>query len=235
MNGIQRLLAAVHPAAVRLPDRRRLAFARRRDRVAQFAAVDAGRPARQGRARRLLDLYLHQLAAHTPLRPRVGREIQGSRSGGDRRAHAGVLVRARPRQRAPGGAGHAGRVSDRDRQRLCDLAAPSTTIIGRRSTSPMRRAVFGIITSARAHTRCRKWSSSNCWPRPECGDGGQELVAVDARGAEAAADWDSLKSPETYVGYEQTENFASPGGAVLDRRHVYAAPRAGAQSVGPVG
>jgi hypothetical protein len=33
-----------------------------------------------------------------------------------------------------------------------------------------------------------------------------------------------LKSPETYVGYERTENFASPGGAVLDKRRVYATP-----------
>jgi hypothetical protein len=33
-----------------------------------------------------------------------------------------------------------------------------------------------------------------------------------------------LKSPENYVGYERTENFASPGGAVLDKRRVYAAP-----------
>jgi thiol-disulfide isomerase/thioredoxin len=53
---------------------------------------------------------------------------------------------------------------------------------------------------------------------------GHELVLVDARGAEAAADWGSLKSPENYVGYERTENFASPGGAVLDKRRVYAAP-----------
>jgi thiol-disulfide isomerase/thioredoxin len=53
---------------------------------------------------------------------------------------------------------------------------------------------------------------------------GHELVAVDARGAEAAADWGTLKSPENYVGYERTENFASPGGAVLDKRRVYAAP-----------
>jgi thiol-disulfide isomerase/thioredoxin len=53
---------------------------------------------------------------------------------------------------------------------------------------------------------------------------GHELVSVDARGAEAAADWDSLKSPENYVGYERTENFASPGGAVLDKRRVYVAP-----------
>ena len=53
---------------------------------------------------------------------------------------------------------------------------------------------------------------------------GHELVSVDASGAEAAADWGSLKSPENYVGYERTENFASPGGAVLDKRRVYAAP-----------
>jgi thiol-disulfide isomerase/thioredoxin len=53
---------------------------------------------------------------------------------------------------------------------------------------------------------------------------GHELVSVDGHGAEAAADWGSLKSPENYVGYERTENFASPGGAVLDKRRVYAAP-----------
>ncbi len=53
---------------------------------------------------------------------------------------------------------------------------------------------------------------------------GDELVSVDARGAEAAADWGSLKSPENYVGYARTENFASPGGIVVDKRHVYAAP-----------
>ncbi len=53
---------------------------------------------------------------------------------------------------------------------------------------------------------------------------GHELVSVDARGAEAAADWGSLQSPENYVGYARTENFASPGGAVLDKRHLYAAP-----------
>jgi hypothetical protein len=29
--------------------------------------------------------------------------------------------------------------------------------------------------------------------------GGDELVSVDASGVEAAADWDSLQSPETYV------------------------------------
>jgi hypothetical protein len=56
------------------------------------------------------------------------------------------------------------------------------------------------------------------------GGAGQELVSVEGSGAEVQADWGSLKSPETYVGYDRAENFASPGGAVEDRRRVYAAP-----------
>jgi thiol-disulfide isomerase/thioredoxin len=56
------------------------------------------------------------------------------------------------------------------------------------------------------------------------GDIGQELVSVEGSGIEAAADWGSLQSAENYVGYERTENFASPGGVVFDTRRVYAAP-----------
>jgi thiol-disulfide isomerase/thioredoxin len=52
----------------------------------------------------------------------------------------------------------------------------------------------------------------------------QELVSVDATGAEAAADWDSLRSPETYVGDALTEHFASPDGTVVDKPHIYTAP-----------
>jgi hypothetical protein len=33
-----------------------------------------------------------------------------------------------------------------------------------------------------------------------------------------------LRSPENYVGYERTENFASSGGEIWDERHIYAAP-----------
>jgi thiol-disulfide isomerase/thioredoxin len=50
------------------------------------------------------------------------------------------------------------------------------------------------------------------------------VVAVDARAVELAPDWANLKSPETYIGYERTQNFASRGGAELDRRRAYAAP-----------
>src|SRR5271165_2287783 len=53
---------------------------------------------------------------------------------------------------------------------------------------------------------------------------GHDLVSVDARGLEAAAAWGDLQSPENYVGYERTRNFASPSGAISDKAHVYAAP-----------
>jgi thiol-disulfide isomerase/thioredoxin len=52
----------------------------------------------------------------------------------------------------------------------------------------------------------------------------QTLVSVDARGLEAPADWATLRSPENYTGYERTENFASTGGAVPGKAHVYTAP-----------
>src|SRR5262249_14514135 len=47
---------------------------------------------------------------------------------------------------------------------------------------------------------------------------------VDASGIEAPPDWDSLKSPENYLGSERTENFASPGGIGSDRRRTFTAP-----------
>jgi thiol-disulfide isomerase/thioredoxin len=56
------------------------------------------------------------------------------------------------------------------------------------------------------------------------GGGSQELVSVEPGGLEAQADWDSLRSPENYTGYERTENFASPGGAVPGQPRSYAIP-----------
>lgn len=47
------------------------------------------------------------------------------------------------------------------------------------------------------------------------------LVAVNASGAEAAADTHDVKSPETYIGYFRADNFASPGGEVHDASHDY--------------
>jgi thiol-disulfide isomerase/thioredoxin len=53
---------------------------------------------------------------------------------------------------------------------------------------------------------------------------GGALVSVAADGFETQADWTNLGSPETYLGYEQTQNFASPGGVAFDESRTYVAP-----------
>ena len=49
----------------------------------------------------------------------------------------------------------------------------------------------------------------------------REPVAVEGVGVEAEADWDHLRTPETYVGYERSEHFASPEGAGFGQRRSY--------------
>ncbi|EKS28113.1 cytochrome c biogenesis protein DipZ [Afipia felis] len=51
----------------------------------------------------------------------------------------------------------------------------------------------------------------------------EQLTDVRGTGAEAAPDMANIKSPETYLGYDRAENFMSPGGAVRDESHDYAA------------
>jgi thiol-disulfide isomerase/thioredoxin len=50
------------------------------------------------------------------------------------------------------------------------------------------------------------------------------LVTVADDGFEAQADWANLGSPETYLGYERGERFASPDGVALDEPRTYAVP-----------
>jgi thiol-disulfide isomerase/thioredoxin len=66
--------------------------------------------------------------------------------------------------------------------------------------------------------------------------------AAHAPGVERAADEHDVESSETYIGYAQADNFASPGGEVRDATHSYTPPSnlsvndwglAGAWAVGP--
>ena len=51
------------------------------------------------------------------------------------------------------------------------------------------------------------------------------LAVVAPLGAEIPADLKNLRSPESYVGYEMAERFASKGGVVPNRQHEYVAPK----------
>jgi thiol-disulfide isomerase/thioredoxin len=52
----------------------------------------------------------------------------------------------------------------------------------------------------------------------------RDLVSVEGLGVEAEADWDHLRTPETYLGYGRSDQFASPNGAALEERVAYELP-----------
>jgi len=52
-----------------------------------------------------------------------------------------------------------------------------------------------------------------------------QLTSPEGRGLEAPADSKNLRTPETYAGYARAENFASPGGAAVEREKLYTIPR----------
>jgi hypothetical protein len=51
-----------------------------------------------------------------------------------------------------------------------------------------------------------------------------ELVTVNPQGPEVPADWKSLASTETYLGYKRTSDFASPGGIRQGTNGIYEDP-----------
>jgi hypothetical protein len=52
----------------------------------------------------------------------------------------------------------------------------------------------------------------------------RDLVSVEPYGVYLAADWNTLRSPETYVGYARATGFASSSGLEPDRSQVYDQP-----------
>ena len=47
------------------------------------------------------------------------------------------------------------------------------------------------------------------------------LARVEGSGLEATADWENLKTPETYIGYERAENFTSSDSVRRDQSRIY--------------
>jgi thiol-disulfide isomerase/thioredoxin len=64
------------------------------------------------------------------------------------------------------------------------------------------------------------------WLLAEAGSAGWERAPapVDIRAAEAPPDLADLRSVENYTGFQRTQGFASPGGAVAGKPHAYQRP-----------
>ena len=159
------------------------------------------------RPRRLLDADVHQLAAHASRTSARGRETY--RDDGlvvDRRPHARVPVRARRRQRARAREG-AGRSSIRSRSTTTTRSgAPSTTsywpaaLLRRRGGThprpPLRRGRLRGV-GARSSSGCSASSASSSRSR---------RTASRRRPTGT-----NLRSPETYLGYEQSAELRLSG------------------------
>lgn len=52
----------------------------------------------------------------------------------------------------------------------------------------------------------------------------REPVGVEGLGVEAEADWEHLRTPETYLGYSRAENLVSPAGTGFDESRSYSLP-----------
>ncbi len=131
---------------------RRRAGARvhRRRALAQHAGrsgAEPARPARAGRARRLLDLHVHQLPAHALPPARLGRPLPRGRPDDRRRPHARVRVRAARGQRARRDGGQRPALPGRARQRLRHLERMVEPLLA--GEVPGRRARAGPLLALR--------------------------------------------------------------------------------------
>jgi thiol-disulfide isomerase/thioredoxin len=52
----------------------------------------------------------------------------------------------------------------------------------------------------------------------------EDMISDSGAGIEIQADWSTLESGETYVGYQQGHGFVSPGGVTIDEARSYSVP-----------
>ena len=143
----------------------------------------------------------------------------------DRRPYARVRLRARRRQRR--------RAVARLRRRATRSRSTTTTRVWRAFANHFWPAVYLADAAGRIrhhHFGEGEYAQTEMVIQQLLLDAGaddidQDLVAVEPRGLEVAADWRTLQSPETYVGYGQSTGFASEDVAAGSTSpHVYAAP-----------
>lgn len=167
---------------------------------------------------------MHQLAANNAPCARVGVTIQGQRLGGYRRAFTGVRIRET--------SGFVERAAIEMRVHY-PIAVDSDHAVWNAFGNKYWPALYFV--DAGGHIRHHQFGEGD-YERSESVI--RELLSeaghvasgigsgpVEARGAEVAADWRNLKTPEFYVGHARATNFASPGGlAATGKPFAYSTP-----------
>ena len=137
--------------------------------VDQLEAGDDLVASRQGRARRLLDLLVHQLPAHAAAPQDVGCRLPEGGPADRRRAHARVRVRARPFQRPQGDARARRPLRGRDRQRLQDVGRVPERRLADRVPRRPDAATSARSRRARATTTTPSGRFASCSASPRRG------------------------------------------------------------------
>ena len=169
--------------------------------------------------RRFLDLYLYQLAAHGPVSTGMGREIRGRRPHPDRCPHPGVRVRARPDNVVA-------------QSRAFGVEYPIALDNDYGVWGAFANHFWPALYIADAEGRIRyhhygesEYAMSEMVIQQLLAETGAEvdpaLVSVDPQGFEVAADWETLRTPETYLAFGRSAGFASPERARFNEPHPY--------------
>jgi hypothetical protein len=146
---------------------------------------------------------VHQLAAPGAVCPCLVAGLPRRRAGGHRGPHAGVLVRARDRRRAPGDEGAS------DRLPVC---VDNNYEVWSAFDNHYWPALYFVDAEGKIrdqHFGEGRYEQSERVIQRLLGVE-RELVSVEGDGVEAEADWDDLRTPEMYLGYARGERSASP-------------------------
>ena len=196
-----------------------------RHRVAQLGAAEAGGPSREGRGRRLLHVHVHQLAAIASLRPRLGRAVP------DRRARDRSAC-TRPSSRSSATSTTSAAPSSR-----CAVTYPVVVDndygVWNAFANHYWPALYFVDAAGRIrHHRFGEgdYERSEVVIQQLLGDAGADDLGADrSPWTRAVRRWRQIGEPsitgETYLGYRQAENFASPGGMERDTPKNYEAPQ----------
>ena len=160
---------------------------------------------------KLAETAIEKLSQHTQtleaaVRDQMQRALVDALKTVHTEVQSAVDLRARDRPRAPGDDAASDRLPGRPRQRLRGLGRLRQPLLagallrrhrGHHPRSPLRRRRLRAV-------RARHPAAARRRARP----------GLPSRGpVEAEADWDTLQTPETYLGYTRSESFASPGAA----------------------
>ena len=188
------------------------ALARRGDRVAQLRAA---RPRRLRGQVVLVDFWtltcinwLRRSPTSAPGRRPTATTDWSSSASTRRSSRSSTTSTSSGRRRGAGD-----RLPGRGRQRLRDLERLRQPLLAGALLHRRRRASSATTTSARDATSSRSAPSSGC------SASSATPSSVEGLGVEAEADWDHLRTPETYLGYLRGERSRPR------RRRVRRAPR----------